>query len=163
MALRTDGLRGTGLDAAAVAPADAEAANVGELPELFGCAQPRMAALRQTMDPRDAARVAAALADGDKDDVLALPLAGIKLTRDDALTLRPRKWLNDEIINRYTRLLMQRHATFARQRDELRAAALREGKPPPPPLRPVHIFTSFFWTKLNQVRMRGRGGACYPP
>lgn len=140
------------------APTLADEAPLRELPEvaaLTGSARPRLAVLCLPIAPHDAERIEAALANGDDDELLTTTaIAGIKLRRGDARTLRPGVWLNDEVMNLYFELLLRRHAAFTALREESRVAhvdAQRPG-PAPPPLRPVHIFPTNFWVKLNQVR-----------
>jgi len=139
----------------------ADEAPLRELPEVAGSsvpALPRLTELFVPMDPRDIARLEAAVAVGNDDDLLTTTaIGGIKLRRTDTRTLLPGAWLNDEIMNVYFALLSRRHAGFIALREKTRLAHIgaQQPGPPPPRLRPVHIFSSFFWLKLNQVRLLG--------
>ena len=115
---------------------------------------PRTAAMREPLSRKDSLRVADALAAGEDDECLmSTSIAGIKLSRFDMRTLRPGAWLNDEVMNLYFELILRRHKAFMALRDETIAAHTSSSRPgpPPPKLRPIHVFTSFFWVKLNQV------------
>ncbi|CCM02182.1 uncharacterized protein FIBRA_04261 [Fibroporia radiculosa] len=62
-----------------------------------------------------------------------------QVTDQDLLRLRPNKWLNDEIINFYGQLIMDR------------AESLKENTPVNGRKKPlkVHYFNTFFWSKLQ--------------
>ncbi|XP_010149139.1 PREDICTED: sentrin-specific protease 2-like, partial [Eurypyga helias] len=85
--------------------------------------------------------VVAALGKGDPDEVLSSAFK-LKVTRADIHTLRSRRWLNDEVINFYMSLLVERNK--------------KNGYPA------VHAFSTFFYPKLisggyNNVRRWTRG------
>ncbi|NWU90442.1 SENP2 protease, partial [Upupa epops] len=69
----------------------------------------------------------AAFRSGDPDEVLSSAFK-LKVTREDIGTLRNLRWLNDEVINFYMSLLMER--------------SKKEGYPA------VHAFSTFFYPKL---------------
>ncbi|XP_042651756.1 sentrin-specific protease 2 isoform X2 [Tyto alba] len=71
--------------------------------------------------------VVAALGKGDPEEVLSSAFK-LKVTREDIRTLRSLRWLNDEVINFYMCLLVERNK--------------KEGYPA------VHAFSTFFYTKL---------------
>ncbi|KAL6057979.1 hypothetical protein STEG23_015848 [Scotinomys teguina] len=72
--------------------------------------------------------ISSALGPGPKDEILSCAFK-LKITRGDMQTLKDTQWLNDEIINFYMNLLMERNQS--------------QGYPP------VHAFNSFFYTKLK--------------
>lgn len=114
----------------------------------------RLDTLRRPLSRAEASRVDAALAPGDDSDpITTQSIAGIKLARRDTRTLRAGAWLNDEVMNLYFELLIRRHAAFVALREATRTEHLTLSRPGPPPprLRAIHIFTTFFWYKLNQV------------
>ena len=69
-----------------------------------------------------------------RDDAVLITKFGIDFTAKDLRTLQPKTWLNDEVINFYMQLIMER--ALAR----------------PDQLPAVHIFSTFFYPKL---KMRG--------
>ncbi|XP_009999812.1 PREDICTED: sentrin-specific protease 2, partial [Chaetura pelagica] len=71
--------------------------------------------------------VSAALGQGDPEEVLSSAFR-LKVTREDLQTLSNLCWLNDEVINFYMNLLMERNK--------------KEGYPS------VHVFSTFFYPKL---------------
>ncbi|XP_051481927.1 sentrin-specific protease 2 isoform X2 [Apus apus] len=71
--------------------------------------------------------VSAALGQGDPEEILSSAFR-LKVTREDLQTLSNLCWLNDEVINFYMNLLMERNR--------------KEGYPS------VHVFSTFFYPKL---------------
>jgi Ulp1 family protease len=86
--------------------------------------------------------------------------------------LQPTKWVKDDVINFYVELIRTRHA------DMLKAALSAVGMPDDfslsaedldadSQLRPLHVFSSFFWTTLirrtcdNSGRVVAEEGYCY--
>ena len=57
------------------------------------------------LSPTEDAIVDGALADGPPDELLA-ELENVPVTRKDAATLRPRRWLNDEVVNYMVELIL---------------------------------------------------------
>ncbi|NXJ76750.1 SENP2 protease, partial [Trogon melanurus] len=72
--------------------------------------------------------IAAAFGKGHPDEVLSSAFK-LKVTREDIQTLKNHRWLNDEVINFYMSLLMER--------------SKKEGYPV------VHAFSTFFYPKLT--------------
>lgn len=67
-----------------------------------------------------------------------------QVTDKDLCRLRPQQWLNDELINFYGQLILNR---------SLEADAAKEnGKT----ILNVHYFNTFFWTKLNEGYEKSR-------
>lgn len=67
-----------------------------------------------------------------------------QVTDKDLSRLRPAQWLNDEIINFYGQLIMDR---------SVEAEAAKENKKT---VLDVHYFSTFFWTKLKSGYEKGR-------
>ena len=57
------------------------------------------------LSPQEEAQVSSALGNEGPDHELLQTVANIPIRRRDMRTLRPRKWLNDEVINAYLKLL----------------------------------------------------------
>ena len=77
----------------------------------------------------------------------------VQLRRRDFLVLAPGAWLKDEVCNWYLQLLGERHARAADAYEDLCAAAAAAGAlPPPPPVQPstLHIWSTFFYSKLTE-------------
>ena len=116
--------------------------------------RPRIVVLQAPLSETDSARVNDALAVGKDDECLmSTSIAGIKLSRFDMRKLLPGVWLHDEIMNLYFELILRRHKADMTLRDAMIAAHTSSScsGPPPPKIDPIHIFTTFFWVKLNQV------------
>lgn len=86
---------------------------------------------------------------------LKVSVPGAQVTAHDLGKLRPRQWLNDESINFYGALLMQRSQRAVEKRKEaLGAGALKV----PMELRAywdVHFFNSFFYEKVSAQGHKG--------
>ena len=126
------------------------------LPEVAGDAvlsHSRVDLMRRPLTHEEEQRVASALrlSRTSRDDLVIVRLGRNRMTRKDASTLGPEMWLNDEIINCYGNLLLQRHKYISelrkRSREEHIASGI--GNLPPPEISPVHVFDSFFWTRLQ--------------
>ena len=107
---------------------------------------------------------ALALGGAANEFMMEAPIAKIRLARCDTRTLRPGAWLNDEVMNLYFELLTRRHKAIVALREDARSvhADARLPGPLPPKLRPVHIFSTFFWPKItanivNGVTVAGGG------
>lgn len=86
---------------------------------------------------------------------LNVTIPGAQVTSQDIAKLRPRQWLNDESINFYGALIMQRSQRAVEKRKE----ALATGAPKVPmELRAywdVHYFNSFFYGKISTQGHKG--------
>lgn len=81
-------------------------------------------------------------------------MTGAQVESHDLAKLRPGQWLNDEVINFYGNLIMQR----ANDAEAKRSAARQKKEVPPADCCgywSVHFFSSFFWQKLQSQGYKG--------
>lgn len=64
----------------------------------------------------------------------------------DIARLRPGQWLNDEIINFYGAMILERANAKENHNPKTNGALNGKGKKP----MKVHYFSTFFWPKLNE-------------
>jgi sentrin-specific protease 1 len=85
---------------------DEQVEETAGMPAAEGAATSTSADVTQDkLSPQEEAQVSSALGNEGPDHELLQTVANIPIRRRDMRTLRPRKWLNDEVINAYLKLL----------------------------------------------------------
>jgi len=71
------------------------------------------------------------------------------VTSKDIQRLLPGSWLNDELINFYGQLIVDRATSLEVQKENIDISGTDSNNKTVPPLR-IHYFSTFFWLKLQQ-------------
>jgi sentrin-specific protease 1 len=74
----------------------------------------------------------------------------IDMTRAKIVCLRPRTWLNDEVMNFYMAMLLDRDQKLVEQSKSQKVESSSSGQPAVVPRRPSYFFNSFFVSKLME-------------